>query len=331
MFPEFAAEFVDTEEVATVQKTFGVVSMFSGCGGMDLGFKGGFDFLGQEYKRTRFDILWANDINNHACGTYRENISNHIRSGSVWDHLDSLPQPDEVDVLIGGFPCQDISVNGKGRGVDGPKSGLYRAVVKAIDILQPKIFVAENVKGLLMKQNASSLERVLHDFKNLGYQITYKLLNSADFGVPQTRERVFIVGTKGTTRAFHMPEPKLDKGAWITARQAISDLEARDEDVFFSHIWSRCKSSPEQGNRRLVAQRPGYTVRAECHGNIHWHYDLDRRMSMREAARVQSFPDSFLFKSKLRETERQIGNAVPPVLAWHMAHAVENYLHAKTS
>ncbi|MGA9156208.1 MAG: DNA cytosine methyltransferase, partial [Candidatus Sulfotelmatobacter sp.] len=108
----------------------------------------------------------------------------------------------------------------------------------------------------------------------------------------------------------------------LTAKQAISDLEKVDECEAINHVWSRANRSPEQGDRRLKADRPAYTIRAECHGNIQYHYRLPRRISMREAARFQSFPDRFIFDAKLRETERQVGNAVPPVLAWHVAKAV---------
>jgi DNA (cytosine-5)-methyltransferase 1 len=118
------------------------------------------------------------------------------------------------------------------------------------------------------------------------------------------------------------PPPSCERR--ITAKEAIGDLETFPFNEQFSHIWSYANKSTEQGNRRLVADRPGYTIRAECHGNIQFHYSLPRRISMREAARIQSFPDTFLFQSKLRETERQIGNAVPPVLAWHIANAAQN-------
>jgi DNA (cytosine-5)-methyltransferase 1 len=128
---------------------------------------------------------------------------------------------------------------------------------------------------------------------------------------------------------FVPPKPSVEEP--ITAQQAIGDLETLDADIEFSHIWSLANASGEQGNRRLIANRPGYTIRAECHGNIQFHYSLPRRISMREAARIQSFPDSFRFPSKLRETERQIGNAVPPVLAWHVAKAVESVIERKDS
>lgn len=305
-------------------KKIKVISLFSGCGGMDLGFTGGFEFLGKKYTKTPFEIIWANDFNEAACRSYARNIGQHIRHGDIWQLLDEMPQ--ETDVLIGGFPCQDISVNGKGAGVDGKRSGLYRAMVEAVSRTKPKIFVAENVKGLLMKHNAKSLERVLKDFRALGYDVTYQLYHAADYGVPQTRERVIIVGTRPDMPKFSPPKPTHEKSNHVTAHDAINDLAKVAENADFSHIWSRANVSGEQGNRRMLANRPGYTIRAECHGNIQFHYDLPRRISMREAARFQSFPDAYIFDSKLRETERQVGNAVPPVLAWHIAQAVKKCL-----
>ena len=299
---------------------YSLTSMFSGCGGMDLGFRGGFEVFGRHYRRNPFEVVWANDLNPAACRTYRRNLGHEIIVGDVWEALATLPKT--TDVLVGGFPCQDISVNGKMAGVEGKRSGLYRAMVEAIRTTRPRVFVAENVKGLLMKSNRPSLERVLRDFRSLGYDVTYSLYHAADYGVPQSRERVFIVGTaQGSTR-FVPPTPTHDRADWMTAKQAIGDLERLREDPTVNHVWSRANKSAEQGNRRLRADRPGYTIRAECHGNIQFHYSLNRRISMREAARFQSFPDHFVFDSQLRETERQVGNAVPPVLAWHIARAV---------
>lgn len=299
-----------------------VVSLFSGCGGMDLGFLGSFEFLGKKYAKNTFDIIWANEINAAACATYQKNIGKHIVKGDIWDCIASLPE--YADVIIGGFPCQDISVNGKGAGIKGKRSGLYRAMVEVVDKIRPKIFVAENVKGLLMRHNAESLHRVLADFRALGYDVTYRLYLAADYGVPQTRERVFIVGTRPDVPKFTHPEPVCKDH--ISAKEAIRDLEGLDAAPDFNHIWSLANKSAEQGNRKLLADRPGYTMRAECHGNIQFHYSLPRRISMREAARFQSFPDDFRFEAKLRETERQIGNAVPPVLAWHIARAIQTTL-----
>jgi DNA (cytosine-5)-methyltransferase 1 len=304
--------------------SYKVISLFSGCGGMDLGFMGGFKALSTEYAKLPFEIIWANEINPYACRTYRRNIGCHIHEGDIWSLIHSAPK--NADVVIGGFPCQDISINGKGAGIAGRRSGLYRAMVEMVKRVKPRIFIAENVKGLLMKSHSRDLESVVRDFSDLGYHVSFKLYNAADFGVAQTRERVFIVGVTNSSCRFDPPMPTHSKETHITALEAIHDLELEPEDDAINHIWSRANKSPDQGNRKLVANRPGYTIRAECHGNIQWHYSLHRRISMREAARIQSFPDSFIFESKLRETERQIGNAVPPVLAWHVAYSIAKSL-----
>ncbi|MCZ7591812.1 MAG: DNA cytosine methyltransferase [Kiritimatiellae bacterium] len=295
-----------------------VVSMFSGCGGMDLGFVGGFQVYGRRYSKLPFEIIWANDLNVEACKTYRRNLGHDAVSGDIWDLIDRMPS--SADVLIGGFPCQDISVNGKRAGVNGRRSGLYKAMVEAIRRIKPRVFVAENVKALL--NHKEWLRQVVDDFESLEYRVNYQLYQAADYGVPQTRERVLFVGTAADVEPFVPPTPERSAATWMTAEEAISDLENTERDPQINHIWSLANASPEQGNRRLVQNRPGYTIRAECHGNIHYHYRLPRRISMREAARLQSFPDKFVFVSGLRETERQVGNAVPPVLAWHVAKSI---------
>lgn len=301
-----------------------VVSMFSGCGGLDLGFVGGFDFLGRHYPKTGFNIVWANEISAAACKSYRANFGDgSIIEDDINDCMDTMPG--YADIIIGGFPCQDISINGKMLGIKGTRSILYAKIVEAVERIRPKVFVAENVGSLFMKTNKDSLDKILSDFASTGYKINCQLYNTAVYGVPQTRERVFIVGTRSDMPNFVPPMPSEDNP--ITAKEAIGDLESRAEDKAFSHIWSKAQVSGEQGNRRMVADRPGYTIRSECHGNIQFHYSLPRRISMREAARFQSFPDTFVFPCGLRETERQIGNAVPPVMAWHIAQSVKEVIN----
>ena len=318
---------VDSDEIYPVKKRkitkpITVVSLFSGCGGMDLGFVGGFDFLNKHYAKTGFDIIWANEISPAACKTYRDNLGDYIIEGDISEKINDLPTT--ADVVVGGFPCQDISINGKMLGVNGKRSSLYTYIVEAVKRIHPKVFVAENVGGLFLKQNEYSLQKILLDFNSLGYNLNYQLYHAEDYGVPQTRERVIFVGTRKDLPEFVPPKPLAT--APITAKAALADLEDHPSDKAFSHIWSNAAVSGQQGNRRLVADRPGYTIRAECHGNIQFHYSLPRRISMREAARIQSFPDSFLFPCGLKETERQIGNAVPPVLAWYIAKAVKNVI-----
>lgn len=319
---------VDSEEAYPVKKRqatkpITVISLFSGCGGMDLGFTGGFEFLRKEYPKTGFKIIWANEISSAACKTYRKNLGDYIVEGDISEQINNLPQ--DADVIIGGFPCQDISINGKMLGINGKRSSLYTYIVEAVKKVHPKVFVAENVGGLFLKKNSDSFKKIMEDFGSLGYNIDCQLYHAEDYGVPQTRERVFIVGTRKELPVF-IPPATTTHNSPITVKEAISDLESREEDSAFSHIWSKANVSGEQGNRRMVADRPGYTIRAECHGNIQFHYSLPRRISMREAARIQSFPDEFLFPCGLRDTERQIGNAVPPVLGWHVANSVKNVI-----
>ena len=309
------------------ERAYSIVSLFSGCGGLDLGFKGGFSFLGKEFGHNPFEIIWANELNKAACATYRANVEPNIIEGKIEDEFLTLPS--YADVVVGGFPCQDISINGKMVGIDGKRSGLYIWMVKAVAQLRPKIFVAENVKALLMKRHEESLARVIDDFSAIGYKVSYHLYDAADYGVPQNRERVIIVGVRKDIEADFVPPTPLDASTHITAWEALQDLERKAEDAAVNHIWSKAKPSSGQGLRFLTADSPATTMRSECHGNIQFHYRLPRRISMREAARLQSFPDDFIFEAKIRETERMIGNAVPPVFAWYIANAVHDVL--KTS
>lgn len=308
----------ESEAYPCAQRKWTVASLFSGCGGLDLGFVGGFQFLGKDYGELPFDIVWANELNPAACKTYEKNLGKIIQ-GDVNEKLDTLPE--HVDVVIGGFPCQDISINGKMRGIKGERSSLYTAIVDAVKRTSPSVFVAENVGSLFLKTNSESFKKIVEDFGALGYELNIHRYDASKYGVPQTRDRVFIVGVKEGLPSFTPPAESTPDEP-ITAKEAIDDLRDHEWDKEFSHIWSKAKRSGEQGNRHLVADRPGYTIRAECHGNIQYHYDLPRRISMREAARIQSFPDTYQFVSGLRETERQIGNAVPPVLAWQLAKSV---------
>ena len=290
---------------------------------MDLGFRGGFAFGGKYYDRLPFDIVWANDINASARQTYKQNLEQEAHAGDVASVMDKLP--DRSDVVIAGFPCQDVSINGTVRGSGGNRTILYRYMIQAIEKVRPRIFVAENVKGLLQSHARKFFQQMLSEFESTGYHISHRLYLAADFGVPQMRERLFIVGTKDQIRFKH-PSPGLKH---VSAEEVLADLEEKPETPLLDHVWSRAAASPGQGNRRLVADRPATTIRAEHHGNIQWHYRCDRRISLREAARLQSFPENFSFGCGMRESERQIGNAVPPVLAWHLAKSVRACLESK--
>ena len=297
-----------------------IVSLFSGCGGMDLGFLGDFDFGGRHWDRLPFEIVWANDLNKRACEAYKLNLRHDIHIGPISEAMDLLPH--RADIVLGGFPCQDVSINGLRRAEQGERTILYKKMIEAIRRVRPVAFVAENVKGLTMAHGAEFFAQMIQDFEALpGYEIDHRVYLASEYGVPQARERVFIVGMKG--KRFEPPTPSEIR---MTAQDALRDLEDEPENRAIAHIWSRAARSPDQGNRRLKADKPATTIRAEHHGNVQWHYRLDRRISLREAARLQSFPDAFTFPAGMRETERQIGNAVPPVLAWHIARALNEQL-----
>lgn len=293
------------------------MSLFSGCGGMDLGFVGGFEFMGRTYDRLPFEVVWANDIDFEAHRTYKHNLKHEILCLDIAEvEIESLPK---ADVVIGGFPCQDFSVAGKRRGLTASRGRLYQFMVDAVKHCKPRIFVAENVKGLISIPGA--LDEIQHDFSETGYDVEWRLLNARDYRVPQNRERVIIVGTRPGME-FRWPEKA---GSHITAREAIEDLEHVELGGVNGHYWSNAKRITGQGQVPIKSDEPSTTIRAEHHGHIEFHYRLDRRLSAREAARLQSFPDAFEFISSTSQSYRQIGNALPPVMAWHIAESV---LHA---
>ncbi|PTL37411.1 DNA cytosine methyltransferase [Alkalicoccus saliphilus] len=327
------------------------ISLFSGCGGMDLGFKGGFSVFGEKYERNLLNPVWANDIFPQAIETYKKNFGDHMVKGDIQNILDSSTEifPPDIDVVIGGFPCQDFSVAGKRQGITVKRGRLYLQMKRVIERTAPKIFVAENVEGLINMNGGvvlntikNDLSSIIHDDNKVEYDVKHFLLHAADYGVPQVRKRVFIVGVRrDVSGEFTLPKPT-HVNKWKTAKEAIEDLWGKEEDLSIPNHnqISRAKFYPGrrmQGNSRIKADKPSVTIRAEHHGNIEAHYNTYnseneedmrgwRRLTVRECARIQSFPDDFVFLGSATQTYKQIGNAVPPVLGWHVARAVQNVL-----
>lgn len=310
-------------------KPYKVISLFSGCGGLDLGLTGGFTYLGREYAENPFKIILANDINEKATLTQKHNFKgiNVVCEDVVRLVENDLPQ---ADVLVGGFPCQDFSLAGKQQGLEVERGNLYKAMVTALKKVKPKVFIAENVKGLLSWKDGLAIKTIIKDFEECGYRVKYKLLNTADYGVPQTRERVIIIGIREDIendfewlKPTHFEKPINGEKKWVSIQEAICDLE---DETFaqkqFNCDYSKAKKNKGQGNSVTKANYPAPTMRAEHHGNIEFHYKLPRRLSAREAARIQSFPDNFEFLKSTSDAYRQIGNAVAPVFAWHIAQMI---------
>jgi len=320
-----------------------VISLFSGCGGLDLGFEGGFEFLGKEYPDTELDHVFANDIWERAVETYNFNydrgfFSEKAIEGDIKEILSESPEkiPDG-DVVTGGFPCKDFSIAGKRQGLEVERGRLYKHMKEVIELRTPKVFVAENVNGLANMGDVLSV--IESDFKNINppYEVKTHFLNAANYGVPQKRKRLFIVGVRSDLDSnFLTPLPSTE-GNPITAQEALKDLEfTPDENNEKDHPpnhdeISGAKNYGEhlQGNKPIAADKPSPTIRSEHHGNIEFHYKLDRRLSVREAARLQSFPDDFVFAGSMSSNYKVLGNAVPPVLGWHIACEVYSTLEGK--
>ena len=328
-----------------MNKKYKVVSLFSGCGGMDLGFQGGFTYLNKKYKRNNFDIIFSNDFEKKACETYNFNFENK----SICDDINNINEKaiPNCDVIIGGFPCQDFSLAGKRRGFNSERGKLYQQMLRIVNEKRPKIFVAENVQGISIDLDGNSpLEKIVNEFRNIGYKVKYQLFNTADYEVPQTRKRIIIIGVREDLKIEpRFPKPILNESNWISAKDAIDDLwNLLDKDVVKNHTskdYSKAKFSENgkgQGNRRIDADKPSVTIRAEHHGNIEGHYRSTnekepenrkywRRLSIRECARIQSFPDNFIFPCAASSAYKQIGNAVPPVFCWYIANNVLSILN----
>lgn len=327
------------------KREYKVVSLFCGCGGMDLGFEGGFKYLNKEYKRNDFKIVYSNDINESACKTYNHNfsVSSHCEDVEKIS-LDNIP---DCDVIIGGFPCQDFSLAGKRMGFESNRGRLYKQMLRIVENKKPKIFVAENVEGIKMPIGKDSpLDKIISEFIEVGYNVQYQLFNTADYEVPQTRKRIIIIGIRrDLSKQIEFPEKILNEAKWITSKEAIEDLwDKIDKNYVANHTsndYSKAKFDlikKGQGNRQIDSDKPSITIRAEHHGNIEAHYNslnsLEpknpnywRRLSVRECARLQSFPDTFVFPCAASSAYKQIGNAVPPVFAWHLAQTIYKLLN----
>ena len=325
------------------KKTIKIMSLFAGCGGMDLGF------LMAKHPKFKYEVSWANDFDADACETYRENIGEEIVCGDIYD-IDIKKTP-HADVIIGGFPCQDFSIlRGERKGVFKSKRGLlYSKFVQAVSIKRPLFFLAENVKGLVSANGGWAIKKIKEDFENEGYSVQYKIINFADYGVPQRRERVIIIGIRNDLHLiFDFPAPT-NKGNHIAVKHALKGVEAVEYNNELMKIQDSTRIKLEQipagGNykslkgmenknwmsiiyKRLHPDLPSPTIVA-CGGGGTWgyHFKEPRALTNRERARIQTFPDTFKFYGSTTEVRRQIGNAVPPEGIKHIAEQLLKMLN----
>ncbi|CAA6826615.1 MAG: DNA-cytosine methyltransferase (EC [uncultured Sulfurovum sp.] len=294
-----------------------VISLFAGCGGLDLGFK-----------QAGFDIVWANDFDREATESYGHNIGKHIVHDSIYNiKTDDIP---EADILIGGFPCLGFTVaKGKSRELGCDYNQLFTEYARVLTAKQPKYFVVENVTGIKSGKEFNDFfhDVILESFisSGIGYRVKYEVLLSSDFGVPQNRKRVIILGTRNDVEL----EPKFPLKSIVkklTLRDAIADLPKEYDIEVSNHTGNKhkVKINGYVGNRQLDWEKPSPTItgRGSRTGGavIHPHPDRHRRLSVRECARIQSFPDNFVFKGSNGACYAQIGNAVPPIMSFAIAN-----------
>lgn len=360
------------------EQTYNLVDLFCGCGGFSLGFQ-----------QAGFAVKMGIDLWADATTTYKHNFKNAVvLNEDIKNVTESLIverlklNSNDVDVIIGGPPCQGFSVSGK-RDENDPRNSLYKSFVRIVGKIKPKVFVMENVPGILRLFDGKALKSVIADFSLLGYEVSYSILSSDYYGVPQQRRRVFFVGINRNkikrTEVFVFPKPYRGNGTGIpllTSKDAISDLDFVPDDVvlgenidyqfsaqndyqsqmraaspkLLNHSITLHKQRtkeiiamvPDGGNyknlpkelwstrkvniawTRMDSKRPCFTI--DTGHNHHFHYRANRVPTVRESARIQSFPDKFEFVGIKTSQLKQVGNAVPPLLAEAVAREIKSVL-----
>lgn len=314
--------------VANEQKLWSVVSLFSGCGGLDLGFRGGFEYNGLNHKRLPYDILAAYDHDPKCVSTYNLNITDHAQVLDLSD-FDPMSLP-KGRVVIGGFPCQDFATCGPRRGLGSERGRLYKALIKYAKLHKPIAIIGENVPGLANIANGEALKTIIKEIREIGYRVQVWTMFAPEYGVPQNRTRLFIIGVRNDMAGFPVQPQPTHKNKYRSTKWAIHDLEKIDDDAVPNQsqyfMASKAKKGNGQGDETSRADEPSYTVRANAKSRVQFHYSLDRRLTVRECARLQTFPDDFLFPHSATTNVMQIGNAVPPMLGHIVASAVAEWL-----
>lgn len=325
-----------------------IVSFFAGAGGLDLGFE-----------QAGFNVIWANEYDKEIWETYEKNHPNTVLDKRSIVDIPANEVPD-CDGIIGGPPCQSWSAAGAARGIKDKRGQLFYDFIRILEEKQPKFFLAENVSGMLISKHTEALEGIKELLRNagVGYELSFKMLNAADYNVPQDRKRVFFIGIrKDLEFKYQFPDQKFNK---ISLTKAIGDLQDKALPALDKNYTngSNCKipnheymigsfSSIFMSRNRVRAwDEQSFTIQAGGrHAPIHpkapkmelvekdkrkfvsGKEDLYRRLSVRECARIQTFPDDFIFHySKVAAGYKMIGNAVPVNLAKFLARSIKQQI-----
>ena len=367
----FEKELFKNENNLFQTNVINTVSLFSGAGGLDLGVE--LAGISTEYGVNRayeaiknqeefyklrglVNIIYSNDLFGAANKSYKNNIASGTEMISDSRDIRKVYHFPNSDLMLGGFPCPGFSVAGP-RLLDDPRNFLYIHYIRALVDSKPAVFVAENVKGLMTMAKGQVLKQIKEDFSAAGYKVYVNLVNARDYGVPQSRERVFIVGIRNDIVEDYQFEYKLPTPTngpntnkpFVTLRDAIGDLPENPDDVFdatYSSMYmsrNRKKAWDDQSftiqaSGRQAPQYPGGEPMEKV-SKDKWRFtgNLNRRLSVRECARIQTFPDWFRFSdddkenvtknNRLNEQYKQIGNAVPVYLAEKITRPIIELLY----
>lgn len=365
---ENCSEEIEFDKLSYDSKKWNLVSLFSGCGGLDLGFElaglqavMGKTVMEEAFRDKRvfdenidnnvFNTIYVNDIFDEARQTYAQNAGKYIYMDK--SDIRKIKEFPKADIVLGGFPCPGFSEAGP-RLVDDKRNFLYLHFIRCLMQSKPKIFVAENVKGMMTLGKGEVFKQIVQDFAAAGYKIYHKLLNSAEYGVPQIRERVILVGVRNDID-FEYVHPKPTHGYGVngleevvTLHDAIGDLEENPGEYFVGSYSTIFMSR----NRKKLWSQPSFTIQASGRqapihpggepmvkvGKDKYIFsdgeENNRRLSVKEIARIQTFPDWYEFSrgtsnrnanSKLDLVYKQIGNAVPVRLALAVAEPIAEF------
>lgn len=310
------------------------VDLFCGCGGLSKGLE-----------MSGLHGICGLDFFKEACMTYERNFNHPFINGDIklQENKDAFYRTvkeqlggRKLDIVAGGFPCQGFSMAGN-RIVDDPRNSLYLEMLEIVKTLQPAFVICENVKGLRSMLGGAVERKIIEDYKSIGYEMNVTVLCAADYYTPQKRERVIFIGNKKGLKNYH-PKPILTPEQYVTTGQAIMDLMNHPEDPAFNHVPTRHRedmaakimATPEGKSlykgysdawKKCPWNEPSCTIK-ENHGGVNLHPKLPRVLTAREMARLQSFPDDFIFMGTKNKQLVQIGNAVPPFLGKAIGLAV---------
>jgi DNA (cytosine-5)-methyltransferase 1 len=314
------------------------VSLFTGCGGADCGMLGDFVYNENKYKRLPYKLVYAIDIDRKAIDTHKLNFAcDKVVVGDIRDvHEDTVP---DHDVLVGGFPCQSFSTVNPTKNPFDERANLYKEMVRIVSAKKPKVFVAENVKGFMTLHKGSIIKKVKEAFEGAGYNVSTALINTAEYGVPQRRERVIMVGVRRDISSDFSFPPPTTADSPVPLSVAVPELAIAEQKYYFSEKAVQGMKNAKNNMKRGLAQDLGspcltvtsHLAKASLNSRdpvllVDPKQELYRRFTPREAARIQSFPDSFVFAGSEQDAYRQIGNAIAPVMFWHIAKSVSDML-----